>query len=121
MAAPVLRDSAIVVIPPTSSSTSAPTAGTTGIYVPMSRVRTLVDYSGTVTSCALTIWFRDQGTGIWYEGAATDDLDPLTPGGATPVNEAREWDVGLQQEVFFQVTAIAGGGTVAVRLQGIRE
>jgi hypothetical protein len=84
------------------------------------RIQTLIDYTGTVTSCTLKLWIRDIVTGNWYEGATTDDLDPLTPGGASPVDEARDWDVGQQNEIFFQVTAIAGGGSVAVRVQGVR-
>jgi hypothetical protein len=104
----------------TASATSAPSSSTDGFLVQSSgRVRTLLTYAGTVSSCNLKIWFRDRLTGVWYEGAATDDLDALTPGGATPVNEARDWDAGAGSEVFFQIAAIAGGGTASVKLQAV--
>jgi hypothetical protein len=101
----------------TSAATAAPTSGTAG-FVPGRSwlVRVLVAYSGTVSSCNLRFWFRDRASGTWYAGPTTDQLEPLAPGGASPVNESRDIEVGLGQEVYVQVAAIAGGGTVAVRL-----
>ena len=111
-----------VAVATTAVPTAAPGGGTAGIQVGEGvLVRTFLDYAGTVNSCALTIWFRDRETGVWYEGATTDDLDPLTPGGAAPVDEVRDWEPGGGQEIFFQVAAISGGGTVAVRVQGVRQ
>lgn len=106
----------------TSVATAAPSALSDAYFSrTFARVRTLLAYSGTVTSCVVVIWFRDPVLPVWYEGASTTDLDPLTPGGASPVNEARDWDVGRGQYVTFQVAAIAGGGTVAVRLVRVPE
>ena len=115
-------DSGIVVaIAATAVATTAPTSETEGIYTAdFERVRTLLSYSGTVTACVVKIWVRDQSTGTWYEGATTDEIDPLTPGGASPTNEARDWGVGGQTEVAFQVISIAGGGTVEVRVRGVQ-
>lgn len=112
----------IAAIAATAVATAAPSGGTEGIYVAqLGRVRTFLDYTGTVTSCTLKLWIRDIGTSGWFEGPTTDDLDPLTPGDASPVDEARDWDVGNENEVWFQVSAIAGGGTVAVRVQGVKS
>lgn len=113
-----------VVVPATSVATAAPTGGTDGIVTGTGRqgfhtVRTLIAYQGTVESAVIRIWFRDPVTNVWYEGATTDDLDALTPGGASPVNESRDWVVGYGSQVFFQVTSVQGGGTVAVRVQGV--
>lgn len=106
------------------AASAAPTAapsGDVGIDTDrFDRVRTLFRYAGAVDSCSVRIWLRDRSSGDWYEGPTTDDLDPLTPGGASPVNEAREWEPGVHQEVYFQVVAIAGGGTVEVRAQGVQ-
>jgi hypothetical protein len=104
----------------TAAPTTAPTPATDGYntehYV---RVRTLMLYTGQVDTCAVQLWVRDRNTGIWYRGANTADVDPLVPGGASPVNEARAWDVGRQQEAYWTISAITGGGTVAVRLQPV--
>jgi len=109
-----------VAVAATAAPTAAPGGGTDGIQIGESvLVRTFLTYAGTVNSCTLKLWVRDRDTGVWYEGATTDDLDPLTPGGAAPVNEVRDWDVGGGQEIAFQVAAIAGGGTAEVRVLGV--
>lgn len=106
----------------TASTTAAPSAGTEPFFSHgYQRVRTLLAYSGTVSTCALKIWFRDPLLAVWYEGATTDDLDALTPGGASPVNEARDWDVGSATYFVFQVSTLTGGGTVAVRVARVLE
>lgn len=107
-------------IPATAVATVAPSGE--GIHSGrFSRVRTLFNYSGTVNACTAKIWFQDDATGEWYEGASTDDLDPLTPGGASPIDESREWDVGMAQEIALQIPTISGGGTVAVWVQGVGD
>lgn len=114
------RQRAHTVIMATSTATAAPGDGSVAyICGGIDRVRTLCAYSGTVTACAIRIWFRDPVEEVWYEGASTDDLDMLTPGGATPVNEARDWDIGSGSAITFQVASIAGGGTVTLRAQGV--
>jgi hypothetical protein len=96
--------------------------GTEGILIgEPAIVRTLLLYTGTVNSCTVKLWLRNRETGVWYEGPTTDELDPLTPGGAAPVNEVRDWSPGGGSEVFFQVTAISGGGTVTVRVLGVQR
>lgn len=110
----------VVVIPATASASAAPSGSTdpikSGKY---RRLRTFLAYAGTVNSATVRIWFKDPGTTTWYAGADTDDLDALAPGGAAPVNEVRDWEVGQGAEVWFQLSAIAGGGTAAVRVQGV--
>jgi hypothetical protein len=116
------RSVAQITIAATAAPTPAPGGGTQGIQIGESVVvRTFLTYTGTVTGATLKIWFRDRATGVWYEGASTDDLDPLTPGGAAPINEVRDWQVGGAQEVYFQLTAVTGGGTVEVRALGVQK
>lgn len=104
----------------TASATTAPTSSTDGFGTgPYPRVRTLILYAGTVSSINVRIWFRDRATGVWYRGADTDAFDALAPGGASAVAESRDWETGRNQEIFFQIVAIAGGGTAAIRLQPI--
>jgi len=111
-----------IAIAATAVPTAAPGGATQGIQIGESvLVRTFLTYAGTANAATLKIWFRDRATGTWYEGASTDDLDPLTPGGAAPVNEVRDWQVGGAQEVSFQLTAAAGGGTVEVRVPGVQQ
>lgn len=114
------QDVTAVAIAATASTTTAPTGGTDGFLVSTSGgVRTLIAYTATVSSANLRLWIRDRETGVWYGGATTDSLSALAPGGASVVNEARDWYVGAGSEVFFQLAAVAGGGTVAVRVQGV--
>ncbi len=102
----------------TAAATTAPTSGTDGYWTGhYPRVRTLLAYAGTVDSCNLRIWFRDKSTNVWYRGADSDTFDALSPGGASSVNESRDWETGRSQEIYYQIVAVAGGGTVAVRLQ----
>lgn len=113
----------VAAVAATASATSAPTDSTDGFVIlqasdrPVTRVRLLVTYSGTVNSCNLRKWVRD-GSGSYHRDASTDDLDPLSPGGASPVNETRVFDVATGEQFFIQVSAVAGGGTVAVKLIG---
>src|SRR4051794_34599338 len=111
-----------IVVAATAVATAAPSGATDGIQVgdPLT-VRTLMLYAGTVNSCTVKMWLRNRETGIWYEGPTTDDLDPLTPGGVAVVNEVRDWRPGGGAEVFFQVTAISGGGTVTIRALGVQK
>jgi hypothetical protein len=110
----------VAAVAATASATAAPSSTTDGFDTArFPRVRTLMAYVGTVSACNIQAWFRDRATGVWYRGAATDDFDALDPGGATPVNESRDWEVGRKQEVLFQVGSVSGGGTVAVKLQPI--
>lgn len=110
----------IAAIAATASATSAPTGSTDGFNTErFQRVRTLLAYSGTVSAINLRIWFRDRNTGVWYRGADTDTFDTLAPGGASPINESRDWETGTKQEIFFQIVAISGGGTAAVTLQPV--
>lgn len=111
---------AIVAVPATAAATAAPGGATDGIATGrFGVVRTLCKYAGTVNACNVRAWFRDPADGAWFEGPTTDELDPLSPGGASPVNEAREWVMGRDTVVAFQVAAVAGGGTVEVRAQGV--
>lgn len=105
----------------TASATAAPGSTTDGFgTVRYPRVRALLAYVGTVSTCVLTAWVRDRQTGVWYRLRDTGigDTPALAPG-AGPTNEARDFEVGRQQEVFFQVSAITGGGTAAVRIQPV--
>lgn len=116
----------VLAVAATSAPTAAPTSGTDGFLTGLAgtgfkTIRMSLDYAGTVTSAAVALWFRDPISDGWFRGATTDDLDPLRPGGASPVDESRDWEVGYGVEVYFQVTEIEGGGTIAVRLQGVRE
>jgi hypothetical protein len=116
------RRRVVPAITATSSVTAVPDAATVPFLSRgFGRVRTLIAYSGTVNSCTIKIWFSDPEEVVWYAGATTDELDALSPGGASPVNEARDWDVGLGGFMWWQVSAVAGGGTVSVRVQGMPE
>lgn len=116
----VLASAPAVVVAATATPTGAPDADTDPLQARrLTRIRTLVTYAGTVNACAIRIWFRDPVSRAWYRGASTDDLDPLSPGGAAPVNEARDWEVGAYQDIAFQVITITGGGSVEVRAQAV--
>lgn len=101
-----------------ASSAGAAPSGATTVHqlVRGNVVRAFITYSGTVNACAVRLWLYD-GTG-WYEGPSTDDLDALTPGGASPVNESRDWEIGDGQTFTFQLVSISGGGTAAVSATG---
>lgn len=106
----------IVVIVATSVTTAAPVGGTDGFTTgPFSRIRTLIDYGGTVSAANVRLWTKVGG--VWYRGASTADGDPLAPA----TDESRDWDVGRWTEVTFQLEGITqtGGGTVTVRALGV--
>lgn len=89
-----------------SSATAVPTD-----YIEVGQhdmIRCFCDYTGTVTSATLRIWFRDHG--VWYRGDEVT-LDPANG------DEARDWYVGENADIAFQVTAIAGGGSITVRVR----
>lgn len=75
-------------------------------------VRAYIKYAGTVNACAIRLWLYDGSN--WYAGESTDDVDPLAPGGASPINEARDFEIGSGQLFTFQLMSISGGGTAAV-------
>lgn len=105
----------VVVVAATASTTSAPVGGTDGINTGRySDVRLLVAITGTITTLKLRLWVKVGGA--WYRAMSTDDATPLVG----TVNEARDIRVGRNVELFIQVEAISGGGTVAVSLQGVR-
>lgn len=123
MAVTTITRNGVAAIAATSSPTATPTGSTDGFLVPPSdagftRVLILIAYSGTVNAVTIAKWIRDTVTGTWYRDASTDDLQPLAPGGASPVNEARSWVVSPGDEIFFTVDAISGGGTVAAKVRG---
>lgn len=108
----------VAVIAATSTATAAPTNVTDGYGTgPVARVRTDITYGGTVTSARLRLWIRHPTTGIWFRSVSSDDIGALAP--TTTTAEVREWNVGFQTEVFVQLEAVAGGGTVAVDVQGV--
>ena len=103
-----------------SSASTVPDSTTDGIFTgKFTRIAMYLDYTGTVNSANVLLWVQDSETGTWFEGAATDSLDALTPGGASAVDEMRVWEVGQNQTVWFQLAAIAGGGSAAIRVSGI--
>ena len=103
----------------TAASSPAPSpSGATTVHQ-LARANTVsayITYNGTVNACAIRLWLYDGAN--WYEGPSTDDLDPLTPGGASPVNESRDWEIGEGQKFTFQLESISGGGTAAVSAEG---
>ncbi len=104
----------------TATPTAAPPTGSTPLRSgPYELVRTLISYTGTVNTAALRLWVHNRETGGWHRGASTDQLDPLTPGGASPINEVRDWKIGRGVEFSFQVEIVAGGGTVVVTVMGV--
>lgn len=110
----------VTAIAATGSATSAPTGSTDGFQTGrFPRVRTLLLYSGQVDACNVRVWFRNRASGAWFRGADTASFDALAPGGASAVNESRDWETGAKQEIFFQIVSISGGGTAAVLLQPI--
>ena len=112
----------VVAVAATAVATPAPTDADDGFDTgPYGTVRALLAYAGTVATCAVRLWVRDREGGEWFRAASTGELTALDPGGATPVNEARDWKVGRDAEVWFQVEEVSGGGTVEVRLQGVVE
>lgn len=124
MAVTDITQGGVAAIAATASTTSAPSGATDGFRVPPSDsgfayVRILIAYSGTVSAINITMWTRDRGTGTWYRDSATDDVVPLSPGGASAVNESRVWRVSPGDEVYWTITAISGGGTAAVKAQGV--
>lgn len=73
-------------------------------------VRTYLAYTGTVSSCDLTLW---QYLGAsWYAGPTVADA-------LTGTDEYRDWAVEPGTLIGFTVSEIAGGGSVAVRARGI--
>lgn len=103
------------------TTSTAPSSSTDGFDTGrFARVRTLLKYTATVDALNVQIWFRDRQTGIWYRGADTDSFDELAPGGASVINESRDWEVGRKQEIYFTFQAITvTGGTAALILQPI--
>ena len=98
------------IIPARDSAETEP-----GYIIPTGRyegARTYVAYTGTVSACTIRMWFYVDG--VWYQGASTDDGSPLTG-----TNEARDWVVEPSTKVGFTVESVAGGGTVAVRVEGV--
>ena len=68
------RDVAQIAIAATAAPPAAPGGGSQGIQIGESiLVRTFLTYAGTVNAATLKIWFRDRATGVWYEGASTDE------------------------------------------------
>lgn len=99
----------------TAATTAAPDANTVALDTgQFDRIRTFITYSGTVNSAALRLWIYNRINATWHRGASTADVNPLAPGGASAVNESRDWFIGRHQTIYFQLEAVAGGGTVAV-------
>lgn len=107
----------------TNAATSAPSSSTDGFNTGrFPTVRTLLAYTAQVSACVVQLWVRDRNDGVWYKGLKTGDTGQLAlaPGGASVVNEARDWTVGRNQEIFFQLSTVTvTGGTVALRIQGV--
>ena len=127
MSSGVLPDrSTVTIVAATSTTGSAPTAGTLGYTSNNSggRVRTFFDYTasgGSVTACNVRLYTRRPGSTAWYRGISTDESGyPLAPASG---DESRDWDIGENVEFTFVVEAITqtGDNTVAVRAAGIER
>lgn len=121
MAVTRIRSAATAIVAATFAAGSAPTNGTDGFVCAANggRVRTLFDYSGSVTACNVRLYTRESGGTAWYRGACTDDLDPLAP---TTGDESRDWDIGENVEFTFVVESIVpgtSGNTVAIKAAGV--
>lgn len=112
------------VVAATFATGTAPTGSTNGSRINAKgyggRVRTLFDYSGSVTACNVRLYTREPGGTAWYRGASTDDSGyPLAPASG---DESRDWDIGEGVEFTFVVESIApgtSGSTVAIKAAGV--
>lgn len=78
------------------------------------------DYSGVVDACNVRLWTIDVD-GTWLEGGTTDELDALTPGGASAVDEGRIWEIGEGVGFTLQVASVSGGGSVQLSVTAIEK
>jgi hypothetical protein len=80
------------------------------------RVRSHIAYGGAIIGAPeLRLWLRNPRTGGWSRGASTNDASPLTG-----TNEVRDWDIGPNQEIAFQVVALAGTSpTITVDVEAV--
>lgn len=104
----------VELIPATTTASPAPDVNSDVVQSrEYDTVRTFLAYSGTVTSCVLRLWVFDRST--WYKAQNTTNTVPLE--GSAFGNEVRDWAVGEQAEITFQVESITGGGSVTVKVK----
>ena len=123
-AADIADGTAALVVPATFAAGSAPTVATNGYRINRrgygGRVRTLIDYTGSVTACNVRLYTREPGGTAWYRGISTDESGyPLTPASG---DESRDWDIGEGVEFLFVVESISpgtSGNTVAIKAAGV--
>ena len=106
------EEEAPVLIPARSTPMAAPDGNTPYVSTRAAdSVRAFVRYSGTVTGATLVWWLLQDG--VWYR-AATDTLDPANG------NEVLDMTLlGTHTAFTAQLSAVAGGGTVEVRVLGV--
>lgn len=119
---------ATTVVAAATEAGSAPDANTDGYKLirspdgkpPLSRVRTLIGYTGAVTAAVIRLYTREPGGTAWYRGVSTTESGyPLTPANG---DESRDWDVGENVEFTFVLESITPSGstpTVAVKATGV--
>ena len=119
------QDELITVVAETYAAGSAPTSGDDGYicHVPGGRIRTYMDYTGSVTACNVRLYTRLAAAGGgWYRGISTNESGyPLAPASG---DESRDWDVGENVEFTFVVESISpgtSGNTVAIKAAGVER
>lgn len=102
-----------VAIPATATATPDPDGDTPYIYTgDIDTVRLVVTYDGTVSAAKLRVWLLQDGT--WYRAGGVE----LNPGDGNESYDAT--GVGRHTRFHIQVEEITGGGTIEVRVLGVR-
>lgn len=120
----IRRGQATTVVAATYQTGSAPTGATDGFRAIANggRVRTLLDYAGSVTACNVRLYTREPGGTAWYRGASTDESGaPLRPASG---DESRDWDIGEGIEFRFVIEGISpgtAGNTVTIKAAGVER